>query len=159
MRGASGRDLFHRFNVFPLHIPPLRERNDDIPLLLRHFSRKYCSEFSLKAPRFTKAALQLLTSYSWSGNVREFENTLMRLLITQESEVIDAEDLPEEILSETRENEETVTFTVGGSLADAERVLIRATLRHAKGNKKRSAEILGISRKALYGKIKKLHLD
>lgn len=157
--GSFREDLFHRFNVFSLHIPPLRERPADIPMLLRYFSRKYCREFSLSPPRFTKAAIQQLMNYPWSGNVREFENTLMRLLITQESQDIDVEDLPEEIRISGGKSGESVAINVGESLAHAERKLIQATLRHAQGNKKRSAEILGISRKALYGKIKRHNID
>ena len=155
--GEFREDLFHRFNVFPLRIPPLRERPEDIPALLDYFSAKYCGEFSLDPPRFSRKAIELLKLSSWTGNVREFENTVMRLLITNQSRLIRPGDLPERIQRESgdRGGQPAVEVPVGSTLAESEALLIRATLSACRGNKKRTAETLGISRKALYGKLEK----
>ncbi len=156
--GVFREDLFHRFNVFPLTIPPLRDRTGDIPLLLEHFSEKYCEEFSLTKPDLTKSAIELLKSYPWPGNVREFENVVMRLIITADGNCIDDEDLPPEIRNESPGAEQGETLYAGMSLEDGERKLIQLTVKATKGNKKAASEMLGISRKALYNKLKKYSL-
>ena len=86
----SREDLFHRLNVFPVRLPPLRERTDDIPALVRHFLATWCRENGRRPPDMTPQALQALRSGAWTGNVRELRNTIERLLILGEGQIVDA---------------------------------------------------------------------
>lgn len=133
----------------PIVLPPLRERGDDVLLLIRHFVAKFSGEMQKEAPTFTERALALLQAYSWPGNVRELENIIQRLVLMVERDVIDAVDLPALMRfsadGDTQQN---------SSLAEVEEAHIRAVLAGVNGNKSRAAEILGIDRKTLREKIK-----
>jgi DNA-binding NtrC family response regulator len=95
--GAFREDLYYRLAVFPITIPPLRERKEDIPVLCVHFLNKYKKEFDREVRSISPEALGLLTKYSWPGNVRELENAICRAMVATESEKIDVDSLPEEI--------------------------------------------------------------
>ncbi len=95
--GRFREDLFHRLNVIALHLPPLRDRKEDIPLLLEHFLRRYCEENAKPAKRFTQAAMKLLIDYDWPGNVREVENAVERAVVLSSQEQIDTDLLPENV--------------------------------------------------------------
>ncbi|MDD2236719.1 MAG: sigma-54 dependent transcriptional regulator, partial [Kiritimatiellae bacterium] len=148
-QGKFREDLYYRLNVLPIVLPPLRERGDDVLILVRHFAEKFAGEMRKKAPPFTERALALLQAYSWPGNVRELENIVQRLVLMVERDVIDAADLPA-----------LMRFSADGdvqqdsSLAEAEAAHVRAVLAGVNGNKTRAAQILGIDRKTLREKIK-----
>jgi DNA-binding NtrC family response regulator len=141
-------DLYFRLNVISIDIPPLRERGEDIMLLVNHFSTKFSHECGKSTPKFTDKALQVLMNYNWPGNVRELENVIQRLIIMTEGNIIEVTDLPSlmrfSALSETGFNR---------TLAEVETEYIRNVLASVNGNKTRASEILGIDRKTLRKKL------
>src|SRR5690606_18646824 len=96
-RGEFREDLYFRLNVIPITVPPLRERREDIPLLVQHFARRTSEEHNLKPKRFDAPAMEALTRYRWRGNIRELRNTIERLMIMSASDVVHSDDLPAEI--------------------------------------------------------------
>jgi two-component system response regulator HydG len=144
-------DLFYRINVVTIKMPPLRERGDDILLLIHHFANKFAAETGKTPPRFLDEALRNLRNYNWPGNVRELENVIQRLVVMTDGDFIDVTDLPElcrfSALSKTG-------FT--RTLAEVEGEYISNVLASVRGNKTRAAEILGIDRKTLREKLKKI---
>jgi len=149
-KGEFREDLYYRLNVLAIEIPALRERGDDILLLVGHYTDKYAKEAGKPAPRFAEKALRVLKSYSWPGNVRELENIIQRLVIMSEGEVIDVPDLPPLMRFSALRG-------MGGhrTLAEAEADHILAVLASVDNNKTKAAEILGINRKTLREKLKK----
>lgn len=142
-------DLYYRLNVVSIYVPPLREREEDIPLLVEHFLSKYAAENRKPMPRISPAALDLLVRYRWPGNVRELENMIERLVTLSQSGLILPEDLPRRL----RINAPDVdmgSFPTGVSLSQIEKLYIQKVLEETGGNKKRAAEILGIDRRTLY---------
>jgi DNA-binding NtrC family response regulator len=148
-KGAFREDLFFRLNVITISIPPLRERGDDILLLVNSFAAGYTTEMSKPAPRFSDKALEVLKNYYWPGNVRELENVIQRLLVMTDGDIIDAPDLPPLMrFSALRE------AGFDRTLAEVETEYIRNVLASVNGNKTKAATILGIDRKTLREKIK-----
>ena len=145
---AFREDLYFRLNVITIDIPPLRERGDDILLLINHFSSKFAEECGKPTPRFTDKALEVLMNYNWPGNVRELENVIQRLIIMAEGDLIEVPDLPSlmrfSALNETGFNR---------TLAEVEAEYIRNVLASVSGNKTHAAKILGIDRKTLRKKL------
>jgi two-component system response regulator HydG len=150
-KGAFREDLFFRLNVVTITVPPLRDREGDIPLLLRHFAAKYAREFGRPLPEFTDAALRIFTGYSWPGNVRELENAVQRIVVMIDHPKVDAPDLPVHMrFTAARE------IGLNRTLAEVEAEHVRNVLANVGGNKSRAAEILGIDRKTLRDRLKKL---
>ncbi len=148
-KGAFREDLFFRLNVLAILIPPLRERDDDILLLARHFAARFAREAGKPTPRFSEKALQALAHYDWPGNVRELENVIQRLVIMTDGDLIEIPDLPPLMrFSVPRE------AGMNRTLAEMEREYICSVLSHVGGNKTRAAAILGIDRKTLRDKIR-----
>ncbi len=148
-KGIFREDLFFRLNVISIDIPPLRERADDILLLIRHFANKFAEELGKPAPKFSDKALQVLRNYNWPGNVRELENVIQRLVVMTDGELIDVPDLPSLMrFSALRE------AGLDRTLAEVETEYIRNVLASVDGNKTKAAEILGIDRKTLREKLK-----
>jgi len=145
-------DLFYRLNVITILMPPLRERDDDILLLTRHFVVKFAAEAGKPAPRFSDQALKSLLSYDWPGNVRELENVVQRLVVMTDGDIIEVPDLP--CLMRFTALRKT-GFT--RPLAEVEAEYISNVLESVDGNKTRAAEILGIDRKTLRQKLKIEH--
>ncbi|MDE0939859.1 MAG: sigma-54 dependent transcriptional regulator, partial [Pirellulales bacterium] len=155
------RDLYFRLHVIEIMVPPLRKRPDDIPLLAEHFLQKYNQETGRRIRGFTHEALDALVHYRWPGNVRELKNVIERGVVLTQSEYLEVDDL-------TLSNLGTVGDSVAGlvvneqyearSLADMERLHIRATLKATDWNKSRTASILGIERSTLDRKIKRYEL-
>ena len=144
-------DLFFRLNVITITIPPLRERGDDTLRLANHFVARYAREFGRPVPRFTEAALRIIAGYYWPGNVRELENFVQRIVVMSERESVDVTDLPAHMrFSAARES------GLNRTLAEVEAEHIRNVLAGVDGNKSRAAEVLGIDRKTLRDKLKKL---
>jgi two-component system response regulator HydG len=144
-------DLFFRLNVITVIIPPLRERDDDVLRLANHFAARYAREFGRPVPCFSEAALRIISGYYWPGNVRELENFVQRIVVMNDRECVDVTDLPAHMrFSAARES------GLNRTLADVEAEHIRNVLVGVDGNKTRAAEILGIDRKTLRDKLKKL---
>ncbi len=142
-------DLYYRLNVVSIYVPPLREREEDIPLLVEHFLSRYAAENQKPMPRITPAALDLLVRYRWPGNVRELENMIERLVTLSQSGLILPEDLPRRIRVDTS-GIDLGSFPSGISLSQIEKLYIQKVLEETGGNKKKAAEILGIDRRTLY---------
>ena len=150
--GKFREDLFYRFNVFNIQLPPLRRRGDDVVLLAQEFLRRYCAEFGKPVLSFAPEALAHFREYLWPGNVRELENTIMRAVIEAEGDRIEEQELPDAVRT-TGPSSGQITIPVGSTLDDAEKTLIARTLQNVGGNKRKAASILGISRKTLYNKL------
>jgi two-component system, NtrC family, response regulator AtoC len=155
--GALREDLFYRLNVFPIELPPLRERLIDLPLLVQHFLTEIGRrEGALK--QASPAALQRLAQYRWPGNVRELRNVLQRAYVMTAGPEIGDEWLPRDVLAAhgmvAQPAAGLVQVPVGTPLADAERQLILATLEHFGHHKERTAAALGVSLKTLYNRLK-----
>ncbi len=147
-------DLYHRLNVFPIHVSPLRLRDGDVARLTQHFAECYAAEYRLEAPKLSASALALLDAYTWPGNVRELESVIMRLVITMPGRHVLPEDLPDVMQNIAVR----ATIRVGSTIRDLEVQMIMNTLRELGGNKLRAAESLGISRKAMYEKMKRYQI-
>jgi two-component system response regulator AtoC len=155
--GRFREDLFYRLNVLAIHCPPLRERRDDIPLLIDHFVAKNNTRLGTSIRGLDTETRRLLYEYAWPGNVRELENTIERAMVLAEGEQIIAADLPERI----REARDPVQvqlasgeLSVKKTTRIIEEILIRRALQKTKGNRTRAAEVLEISHRALLYKIK-----
>jgi DNA-binding NtrC family response regulator len=143
-------DLFFRLNVINIKVPALRERREDISLLVNYFAEKYAREFGRVSPDFSEKALNIFENYNWPGNVRELENVIQRLIVMADDKLIDAPDLPSLMrFSALRES------GFNRTLAEVELEYIRNVLSSVEGNKAKAARILGIDRKTLREKLKK----
>ena len=154
--GGFREDLFYRLNVVPIHIPPLRERKEDIPLLIAHFLQLSCADVGKHVKGFTPEALVFLSNYTWPGNVRELRNVVERIVtLAPDDGMIGVEMLPQEVCN--RSAVEVQKYKSTGILYEAQRQLeiemIMDALKSTEGNKSKAAELLGISRKVLYEKI------
>ncbi len=160
--GTFREDLYYRLNVLQLRIPPLRERKDDIPILVEHFIAKYGARLQRDAMTISREALRALLDYGWPGNVRELENTIERAMVLADSNRIELENLPDKLRDGMVEVEmpffgddlsiKKATYTI-------ERELIRRALEKTTGNRTRAAELLEISHRALLYKIKEYGLS
>lgn len=156
--GKFREDLFYRLSVVPLHIPPLRERKEDISLLLDHFIAKYNVKARKSIVQLSPAAKKALQEYDWPGNIRELENTIERAVVLSQNERIELEDLIYHGIGSA------ISFlqSTGGkykTLEEMEHEYIRVVLQSQHGNRSQTAKILGIDRKTLLSKIKKFHLE
>ncbi len=149
--GNLREDFFYRLYVIPIIVPPLRERKEDIPLLVDHFIRTLSQRAKRQVAGITPQALELLLAYNWPGNVRELENTIERVMALGKGELIEVEDLPRQI---TKAKGGAVSVPNFPTLKESERELIKRTLEYVKGNKSQAARMLDIDRKTLYRKIK-----
>jgi len=153
-------DLFYRLNVFHIRVPPLRERISGITALTNHFVSRYCAVYKKKVDAVSPETYRLLRHYSWPGNVRELKNAVQTSVLLVEGNELTPEYLPPRIREFSADGTSTsrepvCSFKVGTTLDSAENELIRMTLSHIGGNKKLGASILGISRRALYNKMRR----
>jgi len=153
-KGIFREDLFYRLNVFPIELPPLRERKEDIPELLNHFLGQNGKNNGRPAKSFSKKAIQALVDYDWPGNVRELENFVERLFIISRGAIIRQED----VLPLQRRNTRRETQALKDAVADFERQHIKAVLAAADGRRGEAAKILGIHRNTLAAKINDLEI-
>ena len=147
-------DLFYRLNVIPIHLPPLRERHNDIPLLAQHFLRHFAAEQGKENGKFSPDAMRLLLDYSWPGNVRELENSIEHATVLSKGDRIEVSDLP----SALRDGYISSPAGSHRTLLENERMLLHEALEECGWNKKQAARRLGISRSALYGKLRKCQI-
>jgi DNA-binding NtrC family response regulator len=140
-------DLYYRLNVFPLKVPPLRERSDDIAILALYFLEKFSSLAGKKIQGFSEEGMDLIKNRPWYGNIRELENTIQRAVFLCKDEIIDIEDLMLE--------DEMLKACPGGKIKDVEKDLIMQTLNDVNGNKTKAAKILGVSVRTIRNKLNK----
>ena len=153
-RGEFREDLYYRINVIPIHLPPLRARRNDIPLLARHFLKRFAKEQEKDIQGFTSEAMRLLLDYNWPGNVRELENTVEHASVLAKDYQIEVSDLPTVIHT-------IVNSTLAASrptIIEQEKKLVQEVLEECGWNKKEAARRLGISRTALYDKLKRYEI-
>lgn len=146
-------DLYYRLNVLQVHIPPLRERREDIPLLVNAFLEEHATRYGKTVKSVDEPAMKILNMYGWPGNVRELRNAIERAVLLCEGPIIRPSHLPAEIKGTGTGSATAFSFPFGATLADAEQCLIFQTLRQVEGNKARAARLLGISLKTLYNKL------
>ena len=150
-QGNFREDLFYRLKVVELHLPPLRERKDDIPLLVRHFLEKICTDNERPICDITSEAFSVLMSYDWPGNVRELANTLEGIVVLLPKDLIEVKDLPAHLQEPTKSQS---LIQTGMSMEEIEKEAIRRALEQTKGNRTEASKLLGISVRTLQRKIK-----
>jgi DNA-binding NtrC family response regulator len=155
-QGKFREDLYYRLNVVNIHIPPLRERKEDIPLLIAAFLAEFAGENGKQIDGVDPKARLALFNYSWPGNVRQLRNSIESAVVLCKGSIISLEDLPPNIRGES--SGEVIRVPVGSSLSEMEKEAIRVTLNREGGNKSRTAEILGIGRKTLHRKLQEFGL-
>ena len=149
--GSFREDLYYRLNVIPFHVPSLRERAEDIPVLARSFVGEFCAESGIQPKRITRSAMKRLRSHAWPGNVRELRNLMERMVIMTPGPTIDAEDLPETLGVDVAPER---AATLDAARRRFERAYLVAKLREHAWNISRTAEGIGIARESLSRKIK-----
>ncbi len=150
-QGDFRSDLFYRLNVVQLKMPPLKERRDDIPLLVEHFLKAQALKNHRPIKPISDSALQALMQWDWPGNVRELENTIERAVVLSKTDSIELQNLPQH-LHNASPRDNNLLLPIGTSLQDIERHFILATLASVDGDKNRAAELLGITVRTLYRK-------
>jgi DNA-binding NtrC family response regulator len=154
-RGTFREDLYYRLNVVNIKLPPLRERRDDIPFLVNFFLEKYKKKYHMKVKGISKRAMNLLTEYEWTGNVRELENTIESIMVINSPEVIDISHLPQEV-REFEGGPEVIAIKIGTPLEEVEREILIRTLKATRGNKRKAAQLLGINVRTIHRKMEEL---
>lgn len=155
--GRFREDLYYRLNVVTLNVPPLREREEDIPLLAQHFLGMFAEKNHKKIRNITPQAMDRMLKYGWPGNVRELMNAIERAVVLARSEYLDEEDLPPVVQDEELKSQDVTPESVPGNLPldEVEKATILKTLEASRGNKSETARRLGITRKTLHKKLKK----
>ncbi len=160
--GKFREDLFYRLNVLPIHLPPLRDRKEDIPLLVDHFVHKYNEQHGLATEGIVEESLARLLEYSWPGNVRELENAIERAMILSRGKKIEAECLPSEVLGKRAPWKKEIwaeEYSIKKAGRQMEEELIRKALEKTKGNRPQAARLLEISHPSLLSKIKAYNIQ
>ena len=158
-KGKLREDLFYRLNVFAFRLPPLRERKEDLALLIQSFINEFNSSNQKSIAGLDHQAMRMIEQYAWPGNVRELKNVIERATILAPGPFIEPKHLPAALAHEPPvQQQPQVALAPGTTVEEAERRLIQMTLEHTRDNKTRAAEILGISLKTLHNKLNKLRL-
>ncbi len=147
-------DLFYRLNTCTIHLPPLRDRLEDLPMLIDHFIEQANHDYQRHVDSIDPEFLAALRTYRWPGNVRELRNVFETAVLMTHSTQLSVEDLPEEIKISTN-RETSFTVFLGSPLQEIEQEYIRRTIEFADGNKARASEMLGVPRRTLYGKLER----
>ncbi len=155
-QGRFREDLYYRLKVIDIEMPPLRDRREDIPLLVQHFIKKFNQEMKKNVSSISEEALRIFLNYSWPGNVRELENVIQRAITLSQREEIIPEDLPSALFLKEEESLFMKAFEKKFTLDQLEREYIKRVLIETGGNKSKAAEILGLDRKTLYRKLQEL---
>jgi two-component system nitrogen regulation response regulator NtrX len=167
--GRFREDLYFRLAVIPIHVPPLRERPEDIPLLVRHYMDTFSRESNVRPKRITQAAMDALARYRWKGNIRELRNTVERLNIMTSADTIDVADLPENVRSNSggsgpaspkppSDSEAAKAGTLREFKENAERTFLVGKLRENGWNISKTAEVIGTPRSNLYKKLEQYQI-
>jgi DNA-binding NtrC family response regulator len=165
--GKFREDLYWRLNVLSLSVCPLRERREDIPLLVEHFLERYATPSGIESPSVSEKATELLMAYEWPGNVRELQNCIYSAVTIADSSTIEPADLPRRIYADAKSPDVTSRLSGRASLAEtaalatakAEQEAIHKALSETGGNRERAADLLGIGRKTLYRKLKQYGME
>jgi two-component system response regulator AtoC len=160
--GKFREDLFYRLNVLPLHLPPLRARKEDIPLLVDHFIHKYNELHQLGSEGVAEEVMARLLEYPWPGNVRELENTVERAMILAQGKKIEVDCLPSEILGERAPWKKDIwaeEFSIKKASRMLEEELIRKALKRTGGNRSQASKILEISHPSLLSKMREYGIE
>ena len=152
-------DLYYRLNVVPISMPSLRERREDIPLLLESFLGEFCSIYHKTTKAVSEQALELLVQYPWPGNIRELRNLVERLVLLCRSDIIEPAALPSQIRQSAEEDQLAITVRLDQSIREVEKIVISNVLSRVTQNRTTAARILGISLRALHYKIKRFGLN
>jgi Nif-specific regulatory protein len=155
--GRFREDLYYRLNVIEIHMPSLRERRDDIPVLIKHYLSISAKEAGKKIKDIDYEAMQTLLAYDWPGNIRELRNTIERATVLADGEVITIHDLPDKF--RTLDIEGVSTSSLRQAIDEFEREYIRRSMTESKGNKETAANKLGVDLATLYRKLKKLRIE
>jgi len=159
---ADGRfrtDLFYRLSVFPVHLPPLKDRGSDIILLADHFVLKYLKELGKPVKRISADVIEAFLSHPWPGNVRELENCIERAVLLAEGESIEMIHLPPSLQTKSRVGDKKDSGRLSTVIESQERTLILDALKETRGNQSQSAKLLGTTKRILQYKIQKLGID
>jgi len=156
--GSFREDLYYRLNQVTLRVPPLRNRREDVPLLIDHFIKRANEEHGKQVEGITPEAVRRLTSYHWEGNVRQLQNTISAMGVLAENATLDVGDIPDPIRGSTEIVPVGKTGLAGRTLEEIERVAITETLKLTQGNRERAAKVLGIGARTLYRKLKEYGL-
>jgi transcriptional regulator with PAS, ATPase and Fis domain len=149
-------DLYYRLNVFPIEVPPLRERLEDIPLFSHFFLQKLNETEDKKVEKIDADFVEALQQYEWPGNVRELRNVINRAFIMARTDALTVECLPDKLLGSRRKrSRNSIMIPLGQPMEEVEKIVIEETLNMNDGDRRKTAEILGISYKTLYNKTKK----
>ncbi|QDT63548.1 sigma-54-dependent transcriptional regulator [Calycomorphotria hydatis] len=161
-------DLYYRLNVVSIHLPPLRERRGDIPLLMEHFQKELCERYGKEVRGFTRSARQALMSYDWPGNIRQLRNSVERMIVLDIDGMLDKDDLPEEIapLASDDDDNEIVSMEsssgadnlIGRPMNEVEKYYIQRALEVTGGKREEAAKMLAIGERTLYRKLKEYNL-
>ena len=157
--GNFREDLYYRLNVIPIHLPPLRNRRNDIPLLARHFQEKFAAEHGVVAKGFSSEAMRVLLDYYWPGNVRELENTIEHAVVLSKGQRTEVSHLPSILISGDALSPAAGLKRSRKTIEDNEKKLLIDILEECNWNKSQAASRLGISRSSLYSKLKKFQLS
>lgn len=164
-RGTFREDLFYRLNVVPIHVPPLRDRRDDIPALVRHFSDMFTRENNFRRKTFTAAAMERLKQHHWRGNIRELRNFTERLIIMSANDAIDVKDLPDfggaraELPAAPSDSDWTRAATLQEFKSTSERAFLVVKLRENAWNISKTAEVIDTPRSNLYKKLEQYQIS
>jgi len=160
-QGRFREDLYYRLNVVPINIPPLRDRKEDIPFLVKHFVQKLSKELGTAAREISPAAMERLLEHPWPGNVRELENTIERSLVLASGEVLQPSDIRIEAPRNHAQmaQQQAPLLPQGETLEHWEQMMIREALRRANGNKSQAARLLGLTRNALRYRLSQMGME
>jgi transcriptional regulator with PAS, ATPase and Fis domain len=150
--GELREDLFYRLSVIEIALPPLRDRKEDIPLLVEHFLTQLSSRYGKPVKTLSPESMEMMLAFDWPGNIRELRNVVERMLLVCPEEIISPKHLPER-LNRIRSAQKNIVISIGTSLQAAEKLLIDQTLASVDQNKSAAARILGVSRKTLHNKL------
>ena len=156
-KGNFREDLYYRLNVIRLQMPSLKERKDDIPLLMHSFLKEYCEENSKEIKGFDRQSKNAMLKYNWPGNIRELRNCVESAVVMCTGDEIKLEDLPSSVQEKGREN--VITIPMGITMDEAEKIIIQENLADNCGNKSKTADILGIGRKTLQRKVEEYKIE
>jgi len=154
-QGGFREDLYWRLNVISIHLPPLRERKEDIPALVQYFLTRFARKNNKDIKGIETKAMDALLGYEWPGNVRELENVIERCVVLDRDLVIATDDLPSDLVKDETRKIDHVTIKLGTPLEEVEKILMEEALRYTKGDKNLAAKLLGVSTRTLYRKLGK----
>jgi len=155
-KGNFREDLYFRLNVVNIHVPPLKERKDDIPLLLAAFIKEFSEENGKSIKGINEKARLRMFNYDWPGNIRELRNCVENAVVMCQSNIISVDDLPPVLRNAA--DDDWINIRLGSNMAECEKIIIRDTLSHCKGNKSKASEMLEIGRKTLLRKLSEYEL-